>query len=137
MALDAKQADDFHYLFFAKGFNSCVMGALRPYGNLFGCCIGKRRRLISSLIDLILLSPVLKDYIPLNLNSNLTKKNYAEVLLAIVGIAGCIEMSALCRQVLGRYTIPDEYSTCIDLNDNMTVPMAVLEAARMKAPMNT
>jgi len=132
MALDAKQADDFHDLFFAKSFNSCVMGALRPYGNLFGCCIGKRRRLISSLTDLILSCPALKDYVPSNSNGNLTKKNYAEVLLAVVGIAGFIGTSALCKQVLDD--IPDEYS--IDLDDKMAVTMAVLEAARMKAPVN-
>ncbi len=49
-----------------------------------------------------------------------------------MGIAGCVGTSQLCYQVLDA--IPTDYD--INLSDKMEVTRAVLEAARMKAPVN-
>lgn len=120
-------------LFFSNGpTSSYVTGALRPYAVPFGCLQCKRRRLISSLTELVMSSPALENYFPNDSTVFMSKSRYAEILLEVTGIAGCLGSFNLCIQVLND--IPQEYP--INLEDKMEMTLAVLEAARLRAPVN-
>ena len=131
IAMDDPQVEDFYMLFFGKSpLVDYVAGALKPWARPLMCCLSKRNKPIRSFTDIILDSPALENFVDKSETSgNLTKTNYAEILLAIVGIAGCIGTSQLCLQVLSA--IPTDYD--IDLDDKMKVTLAVLEAARKRA----
>lgn len=112
--------------------SSLVSGAIKPFAGLMGCFQGKRRRYFKLLTEVVISSPALANYVPSNEIGNLTKQNYAEIVLAVIGIAGCIGTSNLCKNVVD--VIPKNYP--INLNDKKEVTLAIIEAARVKAPVN-
>ena len=113
-------------------FSSYVLGATRPISGLITCFDCKRSDLVSKMTEVVLNSPALQKYTPSEATANLSKEDYAEMILSVIGIAGCLGSTNLCLQILTA--IPDEYS--INLEDKMEVTLAVLEAARLKSPVN-
>jgi hypothetical protein len=125
-----KQVDTF---FYGKSpLSTFVFGGVVPFSTPFGCFQCSRNSLFSSLTKMVMNSPVLKDYVPTDATANLSKQNYAEVILSIAGVAGCLGPTNLCLQVLTG--IPEGYF--IDLENKIEVTLAVLEAARLKSPVN-
>jgi cytochrome P450 len=109
-----------------------VFGAVKPFGALLSLLQGGRSKAIAELEEIILQSPAMADYVPSESNAFKSKEEYAELLLALAGIAGLLGSSALCLEVL--IAIPDDYP--IDLDSRQEVTLAVLEAARMRPPVN-
>jgi hypothetical protein len=138
LPLSQAQISDVYTLFFSQSPTSdYVLGILKPWSFAFHhfpcCCLqNTRTKLISSLTQFIVDSPALANYVQSQDNANLTKQEYAEVLLAVSGIAGCLGTSNLLLNVLNE--IPKDYD--IDLDSKMEVTLAVLEAARIRAPVN-
>lgn len=113
-------------------FSSLTNGAVKPFAGLLGCCQGKRSRDFTILTDVVMNSPALENYVPSNESANLDKRNYAENILCVVSIAGCLGSMNLCMNVVDL--IPKDYP--INLDDKKEVTLAILEAARIKAPVN-
>ena len=128
--IQLKQVDTFFYG--ESPLSAFVAGGVMPFSSLFGCFQCSRNSLFSSLTDMAMNSPALEDYVPSDATANLSKQNYAELILSIVGIGGCLGSSNLCLQVLTA--IPEGYS--IDLENKVEVTLAVLEAARLNSPVN-
>jgi cytochrome P450 len=77
----------------------------------------------------------MNDYIPTDHNGNLgSKEEYADLFLSLMGIAGMIGTGTLLVNVLTGDIIPDDL--VIDVNNEREVMLAVLEAARISAPVN-
>lgn len=127
IVLTHEQINHVHILFFGNN-----LGGLKPHTSLFRFCQGKRPRLFSSLTEVVLSSPGLDDYVPSFESANLSKHNYAEIVLATIGIFGCVGSYNLCLQVLNG--IPEDYE--INMDDKKEVTLAILEAARLKAPVD-
>jgi hypothetical protein len=113
-------------------FSSLVGGAMKPFAPPCGCFQGKRRRLISSLTEMVANSPALENYVPSDDTVNMTKDEYAYWTLTLTGIAGVLGTWNLCQQVLNG--IPKTYP--IDTSNKKELVLAVLEAARIKSPVN-
>lgn len=132
LELTDSQLEKAYDLFFKSGFSSYVTGALKPHAGIIGCFQGTRNENINELTDLVEGSLALHNYTPYNGTANMNKRQFAEMTLAIVGIAGCLGTSNLCKQVF--FGIPQDYA--IDLNDKKEILLAILEAARIKSPVN-
>jgi hypothetical protein len=131
--LSPSQVDIAYTLMFGDiPMSSLVTGAIKPFTGLIDCFQGKRRRYFKLLTQVVMSSPALANYVQSSETGNLTKQNYAEIVLAIIGIAGCLGSSNLCKNVVD--VIPKDYP--INLNDKKEVMLAILEAARVKAPVN-
>ena len=111
---------------------SFVPGAWIPFARMLGCFQCQRNSIFSSLTEMVMNSPALEKYVPSAANANLSKKDYAELILGVTGVAGLLGSMNLCMQVLNG--IPKEYP--IDVNNKMEVTLAVLEAARIESPVN-
>ena len=132
-ALNDEQVDIFYELFFSNSPSSdYITGAVKPFGRFVTCCQGKRSKNIDKVMQIILLSPLMSDYAPSERNAYRTREEYAENLLAVTGIAGCVGTSALCLQVF--LAIPGDFP--INLSDHRELMLAVLEAARVRSPVN-
>lgn len=130
--LSKGQIKDVRTLFFGTNILSAyVLGGLRPYATLLGCFQCSRNKLFKSLSEAVYDSPGLANYVP-SACGNISKKDFSEMLVVVAGIAGCIGTQALCKQVITG--IPEEYP--IQLDDPKEVMLAVLEAARIKSPVN-
>jgi cytochrome P450 len=92
----------------------------------------KRDSSIDQILQYIIESPSMADYSPDESNGNQPHKDYARMMLDIVCIAGIMGTTNLLIEVLTA--IPEEAD--IDLNDSKDVMLAVLEAARKRAPVN-
>jgi hypothetical protein len=133
LILSDDQVGDIKTLIFGGSpFSSLVVGAMKPYSTPCGCFQGKRRRLVSSLTELVENSPALENYVPSDDTANMSKDEYAEWALTLSGIAGCLGTWNLCKQVLNG--IPKTYP--IDTSSKKELMLAVLEAARIKSPVN-
>ena len=119
-------------LFAASPTQSYVTGATKPFATLVACFQGSRRRAFRKVQDWILESPLLSNYVPSAENGNQSKTDYAQMIFSVVGIAGILGTSNLLLNVLA---IPQDAS--IDMNNKKQVMNAVLESARVKAPVNT
>ena len=89
-----------------------VTGTLNPIGALVCCCQGSRNKALTEVKEIILQSPVMADYVPSESNAFKSKEEYAELLLAITGIAGCLGSGDLCLEVL--IAIPDDCPIDLD-----------------------
>jgi len=133
IVLTDEQIKKVETLFFGVNpMSSAIIGAAKPFGFLFGCFQCKRRRLFDSMTKAVYDSPAMHNYVPSADNGNMTRVEHAELLLALAGIAGCVGSSNLCKNVISQ--IPKDYP--IDLGNKMDVALAVLEAARIKSPVN-
>ncbi len=133
LSLNKKQIRDVGTLFFGGSpFSSFVLGALKPWGTPFGCCQCKRDSLFNSLVAAVYDSPALQNYTPSAETANMSKDDYAEMVLTVAAIAGCLGTTNLVMQVVTA--IPPDY--VINLDDKKAVMLAVLEAARLKSPVN-
>ena len=131
--LSNDQVDLFHELFFSSSpTTSFINGAVKPFARLSCCCQGKRSKNIDEIMNIILQSPIMSDYAPSEGNAYRTREEYAEHLMTVTGIAGCVGSAALCLQVF--LAIPDDVP--IDLTDHKELMLAVLEAARVRPPVN-
>lgn len=133
LSLSEQQVKDVATLFFGGSpLSAFVSGALKPWGAPFGCFQCTRNSLVSSLSAAVFDSPAMANYVSSEATANIGKQEFSEMLLVVCGIAGCLGTEALCYQVLSE--IPLDYP--INLDDKKEVMLAVLEAARVKAPVN-
>jgi cytochrome P450 len=114
-----------------KMLSSMVLGGTKPFTYVTACFQCPRASKLNKVTDFVLGSPLMADYVPGEANGNQSREDYAEMMINIISIAGIIGTSNLLLEVL---TIPE--SAEIDLNDKKDVMMAVLEAARLRAPVN-
>jgi len=114
-------------------FSSILLGGVKPFVYFTHCCQCSRSSKIKRVMEFILGSPLLADYVPGEANGNQNSEDYAAMLLDVVIIAAIGGTTNLVVQVINA--IPDDAK--IDLNDDKDVMMAVLEAARRKSPVNT
>ncbi|KAL3932583.1 MAG: hypothetical protein SGBAC_010781 [Bacillariaceae sp.] len=126
--------DCIQQLFFTGGSSMYHIGAIKLPFLLRGLLwkgSGKRRELIKKAVDFILASPSMEKFEPV---VGIEKDDFGELMLAILGIAGCLGTEGLVSNILDK--IPADYKLK-DINDKREVMMTVLEAARIKAPVNT
>jgi len=114
-------------------FSSFIAGGIKPFVYFTYCCQCSRSSKVKRVIEFILESPLLADYVPGEANGNQNSEDYAAMLLDVIIIAAIGGTTNLVVQVINA--IPDDAE--IDLNDDKDVMMAVLEAARRKSPVNT
>jgi len=112
-------------------FSSITLGGAKPFNYLTACVQCPRANKLNRFKEFVLGSPLMAEYVPGEANGNQTSDDYAEMMIDVISIAAILGTSNLLLQV---FTIPD--STAIDLNDKKDVMMAVLEAARLRAPVN-
>jgi len=131
---DSSQVDVIHSLMFSKSpmFNY-VLGGTKPFSTLTACFQCGRNKDIRTIKNLIIESPLMSDYVPMAQTGNQSKEDFAEMIFAILGIAGVAGTSNLLLEVLTAIPV----NAPIDLGDKKDVMFAVLEAARMRAPVNT
>uniref|UniRef100_A0A7S3QBI4 Cytochrome P450 n=1 Tax=Chaetoceros debilis TaxID=122233 RepID=A0A7S3QBI4_9STRA len=113
-------------------WSSYVFGAVKPFSALFHCFQCSRTSRIKRLKEVVLATPLLLGYVPSEANGHLSADEYAEMLVSVCGIAGILGTSNLIKNV--AKAIPENVS--IDLSDQREVMRAVLEAARIRAPVN-
>lgn len=114
--------------------SSYIGGALNPVAKFIPNCLrGKRRKQLKTLTDFFLASPLMQDgdivKPEFEMKSN---AEYAELLAVILGLAGTLGTGNLCLNVVQR--VPKDAN--IDLNNDHEVLLAMLEAARINAPVN-
>eukprot|EP00555_Chaetoceros_dichaeta_P006512 CAMPEP_0198263358 /NCGR_PEP_ID=MMETSP1447-20131203/11706_1 /TAXON_ID=420782 /ORGANISM="Chaetoceros dichaeta, Strain CCMP1751" /LENGTH=316 /DNA_ID=CAMNT_0043951911 /DNA_START=441 /DNA_END=1391 /DNA_ORIENTATION=+ len=121
------------HLFSSKGgASSYIGGAVKPLAAPFHCFQCKRNTAIATVLNFIMKSPTMENYTPSEENKNLSREKYALLLMEIIGIAAIVGSSNLCVSILTR--IPDDYP--IKLDSRKEVLLAVLEVARIFAPVN-
>lgn len=119
-------------LFFSVSpWKSYIGGAIRPFANVFQFFQCSRTSLANELRTLILTTPSLQDYIPSEANGNLSAYDYADLLMAGFGIAGLGGTFNLLKNIADF-----SRDACINVDDKKEVMYAVLEAARVRAPVN-
>lgn len=128
----AQVKDAITLLFSPSPFTGYVTGAMKPIGTPFLCFQCSRNKLITSLSSAIFDSPALENYVPSDATLNMSKQDLSEMLLGIAGIAGCVGTTSLCTQVITG--IPANFP--IQLDDPKAIMLAVLEAARIRSPVN-
>ena len=123
--------DTFDHLFFSASPFNYILGSTKPFffSFLLPCFRGNK---VSKAVSFIFDSPLLSAYTPNEDNANLSKEEYARLLLDILGIAGIIGTGSLLVEIMTQ--IPDDAE--IDVTDEHDVAKAVLEAARRRAPVN-
>lgn len=120
-------------LFIGNGpFDSYVGGAIDPVAKFLCCLQCPRRSNISKMKKLILASPLLESHTPSFENGNMGADEYAEWMIALTGVAGFIGVKTMCVQVM--FGVPSDAE--IDLENRRVLMLAVLEAARIQAPVN-
>jgi len=126
--------DDIHSLLFAgSSGRGLVTEVIQPLPAPFCCCLqSKRDKAISNVLDFIMKSPSMENYVLSDENNHMSREDYARLLLDLTGIAGIIGSSALCLSILTE--LPDNYP--INLDNQREVFSAILEVARKKAPVN-
>mmetsp|Transcript_15965 Transcript_15965/g.30100 ORF Transcript_15965/g.30100 Transcript_15965/m.30100 type:complete len:415 (+) Transcript_15965:187-1431(+) len=131
--LDLKMIDTVHEILFQASLTkSLVFGGTKPFvtfTSLFQCT---RDSNIDQILQYIIESPSMVNYSPGESNGNQPHKDYARMMLDIVCIAGILGTTNLLKEVLT--SIPEDAD--IDLDDSKDVMLAVLEAARKRAPVN-
>ncbi|MFT4624751.1 MAG: hypothetical protein ACI8PZ_003411 [Myxococcota bacterium] len=85
---------------------------------------------VAAMLDAIVAAPALRDYAPDPATGSLSAREWAELLLAIIGVAafgggGNLAVSAVCD-------IPTEFA--IDLSDRDVLLRAILEVGRIFSP---
>ena len=114
-----------------KVLSSLVLGGTKPFVYLTACVQCPRTRKLNRVTEFVLGSPLMADYVPGDANGNQSSEAYAEMMINIISIAGILGTTNLLLEVL---LIPE--SAAIDLNNNKDVMMAILEAARLRSPVN-
>ena len=112
-------------------FSSLVVGGTKPFIYFTACVQCPRARKLNRVTEFVLGSPLMAEYVPGEANGKQSSEAYAEMMINVISIAGILGTANLLREVL---LIPE--SAAIDLNDNKDVMMAILEAARLRAPVN-
>lgn len=131
--LSLKMIDMVHEILFqASLMKSLVFGGTKPFVTFTSWFQCRRDSIIDEILQYIIESPSMVNYSPNETNGNQPHKDYARMMLDIVCIAGIMGTTNLLVQVLTA--IPEEAD--IDLNDSKDVMLAVLEAARRRAPVN-
>jgi hypothetical protein len=132
--LSDSEVDTVYSLFFAANpLSAYIVGGTKPFSGLTALFQCSRRKGIRQITDVILKSPLMADYVPSDETGNQSEEDYAAMIFSILGIAGIVGTSGLLIQVLTA--IPKD--AVIDLEDKKEVMFAVLEAARIRAPVNT
>lgn len=131
--LNLKMIDNVYEIMFQSSpMTSLVLGGTRPFVNFTSWLQCSRDSRIDQILEYILESPSMADYVPNEANGNQTNREYARMMLDIVCIAGILGTTNLLVEVLT--SIPEDAD--IDINDEKDVMLAILEAARRKAPVN-
>jgi len=121
-----------HLFFTSGGASSYIGGGVKPLAAPFRCFQCKRNTAITKVLKFIMKSPSMENYTPSEENTNLSRENYARLLMEIIGIAAIVGSSNLCVSILTK--IPDDYP--IKMDSRNEVLLAVLEVARLFAPVN-
>lgn len=130
--INDEQVEAIRKLFYTGGpTSSYVLSTLVPLAPP-GFLLNKLHLNIDDITLLIQNSPALKDYTPSSANAHLSKQQWSELLLAMIGIAALLGGGDLSTYVLSK--IPADYP--IDTLDREAVHRAVLETARLHAPVN-
>lgn len=83
------------------------------------------------LANLVMESPYMQSYEPTEKHGNYAKEDWAVMLLGAIGIAGVLGTATLNSNILKYVSSAD-----INIEDESEVTNAVLEAARIRAPVN-
>lgn len=128
--IDERIVEITYSLFFADG--GYVNGAVKlPLGC---CCLHwkngrKRSSLIEEAVKYVSESPHMANYESFQ---NISKEEYSELLFSVCGIAGCLGTSQLIANIFNE--IPKDF--VVDVTDPREVMLSILEAARIRAPVN-
>ncbi len=108
-----------------------VLGATMPFSVLIGPLQFAARKNEKELIGLMMEAPYMQAYEPKEEYGNVPKEEWAELLLAISGLAGVLGTSTLNCNV-------EKFATNADINtkDANEVTNAILESCRIRAPVN-
>eukprot|EP00979_Chaetoceros_neogracilis_P003199 scaffold552_cov228-Chaetoceros_neogracile.AAC.2 len=131
--LTEKLVNDIFDLAVGGPLSNQVLTGTKPFVYFTYCFQCSRSSKIKKVMEYIMGSPLLAEYVPGEANGNQDSEDYASMLLDVLVIAATLGTSNLIVQVITG--IPDDAE--IDLNDNKEVMMAILEAARRKSPVNT
>ncbi|MFT4626968.1 MAG: hypothetical protein ACI8PZ_005649 [Myxococcota bacterium] len=126
------QVDQLQKLYYTGGPTSNYTAAiLKPFG-LPSFLLGGLNRSLNEVIGWIEASPGLEAYAPTEESGSLTKRQWAELVNSLIGIAALGGGGNLIVRMLSE--TPADHA--IDLDDDRAVMGAVLEAARRHAPVN-
>eukprot|EP00547_Thalassionema_nitzschioides_P003698 CAMPEP_0194215780 /NCGR_PEP_ID=MMETSP0156-20130528/17806_1 /TAXON_ID=33649 /ORGANISM="Thalassionema nitzschioides, Strain L26-B" /LENGTH=397 /DNA_ID=CAMNT_0038944389 /DNA_START=83 /DNA_END=1276 /DNA_ORIENTATION=- len=133
-SIDDSFVELIHDLFFDDALASYVGGAMQlPFlcSCIIPCCYAsKRQTKIDEAVAYIVKSPTMENYeAPIE---SITKEGFSEIFLAISGIAGVLGTYNLLLNVFNE--IPKDCD--LDATDSQEVLMFILEAARIRAPVN-
>eukprot|EP00978_Attheya_sp_CCMP212_P030517 scaffold112462_cov46-Attheya_sp.AAC.2 len=130
--LTEAQLKDIRTLFFsANPMRDYIAAAVKPL-RLSSCCSPFITRTYEMTLDLVENSPALADYEPSEANVFVGKREYADIIMTIAGIAAFGGTANQCVNILTE--IPDEYP--IDVDNKVEVFKAALEATRRRSPVN-
>ena len=130
--IDERIVEITYSLFFPWGLKGYISGALKlPLGC---CCLHwkndrKRSSLIEEAVKYVSESPHMANYESFQ---NISKEEYSELLFSVCGIAGCLGTSQLIVNIFNE--IPKDF--VVDVTDPREVMLSILEAARIRAPVN-
>lgn len=131
--LNLKMLEIIHGILFQGSLTKgLVVGGMKPFVMLTSWFQCSRDSSIDQILEYILESPSMVNYSPNESNGNQSHKDYARMMLDVVCIAGILGTTNLLKEVLTA--IPEDAD--IDLSDDRDVMLAVLEAARRRAPVN-
>lgn len=96
------------------------------------CLIGGRVKNIDFAVEYILNSEFMAKYEPNESNVHQPKETYARLIMEIMGIAGILGTSGLVGNIVSQ--VPEDL--IVNFNNHQEVFKVVLEAGRMKTPVN-
>ena len=130
--IDERIVEITYSLFFSTGLGGYINGAIKlPLGC---CCLHwkndrKRSSLIEEAVKYVSESPHMANYKSFQ---NISKEQYSELLFSVSGIAGCLGTTQLIVNIFNE--IPKDF--VVDVTDPREVLLCILEAARIRAPVN-
>ena len=128
-----EQVEKVQVLFYTGGPRTSYIAALvRPFA-LPEFLLGGLHKNTDEVVSWIEQSPVFADYQASDANANFSKKQWAELVMAIFGIAALGGSGNLVIRMLSGYPADQPV---VNLDDDAAVMGVVLESARRKAPVN-
>ena len=126
--IDPSEVDLIHTLLFAVG--NYFSGGMKPFSMLDTCFPSSRTKDIRQIVNLIIKSPLMSDYVPSTETGNQSEEDYAQMIFDVLSIAAVTGTSTLLIEILTG--IPE--NAAIDLDNEKDVMFAVLEATRRSPP---